>query len=258
MAGSEWTLEVYRKLCRAILSSDYRAQPVREYLRQPGPRAAILRHDVDRFPRNALRMARVEHEIGLRSTYYVRLVRGVFDPEVVTAIDALGHEVGYHYETLAKARGDMAAALHLFEREVATLRELVPIHTAAAHGSPLSRWNNLDIWSGARPAQFGLVGEAYADIDYTRVAYFTDTGRAWDATSSNLRDRAGDGAGGFPRVHTTDRLIGLIEGGECPALCIQTHPERWNETLVGRARSLALDVGANGAKRVLRQMRAAR
>lgn len=257
MLPSEWTLQSYTRLCRAVLDSGYRVQGVREFMQSPAERSVVMRHDVDRFPGNALRMAQSERELGLTSTYYVRTVRGVFDPRIIEAIHALGHEVGYHYEVLAKAAGDMRAALRLFGDELAALRRRVPVHTAAAHGSPLSRWNNYDIWTRARPEDFGLVGEAYRDIDYSRVVYFTDTGRSWGATWANLRDRVGAGASRAPQIRTTDELIELVREADLPALCVQTHPERWNDTLAGLTRSVALDLAANGAKWMLRRLRAA-
>ncbi len=257
MLGSAWTLDSYRDLCRAILRADYRVQSVRDFLQAPAQHCVVMRHDVDRFPGNALRMAHVERDLGIRSTYYVRAVRWVFDPETIKAIHALGHEVGYHYEVLARTSGDMSSALHLFGQELSMFRRHVPVSTAAAHGSPLSRWSNHDIWKQARPADFGLLGEAYLDIDYSRVLYFTDTGRSWGATWANLRDRAEGGVSAAPDVRATSGLIALVREGKMSRLCIQTHPERWNETFTGLTRSIALDLAANGAKWMLRRVRAA-
>ena len=58
----------------------------------------IIRHDVDRKPKNALSMANLESEKGIKSTYYFRSKSHVFQPEIILAIQELGHEIGYHYE----------------------------------------------------------------------------------------------------------------------------------------------------------------
>jgi len=60
----------------------------------------ILRHDVDARPQNSLRLARLEHTLGIRGTYYFRIPH-TFQPSIIQEIASLGHEIGYHYETLA-------------------------------------------------------------------------------------------------------------------------------------------------------------
>ncbi len=60
----------------------------------------ILRHDVDARPQNSLRLARLEHTLGIQGTYYFRIPH-TFQPSIIQEIASLGHEIGYHYETLA-------------------------------------------------------------------------------------------------------------------------------------------------------------
>ncbi len=216
----------------------------------------ILRHDVDRIPANALAMAELEHRLGIKSTYYVRTVPSVLSPKLVRRLHELGHEIGYHYEVLSKCGGNTKKALELFANELGQLRRLAPVTTASAHGSPLSGWNNLGIWETADPTDFGLAGEAYLQIDYAQVGYYTDTGRRWDAVRTNLRDRVESHGETFPTVRTTDELIALVESRRFPTLCIQTHPERWNATVPGFVRSALLDRAANTAKNVIRLVRA--
>ena len=66
----------------------------------------ILRHDVDRLPENSLRTARIEQEMGIRGSYYFRIVPESWDEKIIKEIAALGHEIGYHYEDV-----DLAAKL---------------------------------------------------------------------------------------------------------------------------------------------------
>ena len=235
---SQWTPQKFENLCRGIVESRYHPQNIRDYLLSPEAPAAILRHDIDRFPGNALVLGRIEHRLGLSSTYYVRTGRWVLDRDVLRELHTLGHEIGYHYEVLSKCRGDREAAGELFARELADLRSVVPIKTAAMHGSPLSPWNNLDLWCDTEPSDFDLVGEPYLSIDYSTVAYYTDTGRSWAGGRSNLRDRVQADHTLFPTVHTTDELTDLIAEGTCESICIQTHPERWNPIGLGWLRSL--------------------
>jgi hypothetical protein len=95
----------YGELCRVLLGAGYTPVTVYQYLTDPpGGRTVVLRHDVDRKPENALKMAELEHALGVCSTYYFRHP-ATFVPEVIGRVQALGHEVGYHYEVLAKGEG---------------------------------------------------------------------------------------------------------------------------------------------------------
>ncbi len=148
--------------------------------------------------------------------------------ECIAELRAQGHEIGYHYETLSKARGDLDRAVELFGRELARLRELAPVRVASMHGSPLLPWDNRQIWSRVRPEDFGLLGEAYQAVDGRQVHYFSDTGRTWHPTRFNIRDRSVAAQG--PVVESSDQLIELIRAKRCPGLCLLTHAERWSAT----------------------------
>ncbi|MDA3884539.1 MAG: polysaccharide deacetylase, partial [Candidatus Delongbacteria bacterium] len=50
----------------------------------------IIRHDVDRKPKNALKMAELENELGIRSTYYFRHKKHTFFPKIIKQIQSLG------------------------------------------------------------------------------------------------------------------------------------------------------------------------
>ena len=47
---------------------------------------------------NSLRTARIESELGIKGTYYFRMIPESFDDRVIKQIYDLGHEIGYHYE----------------------------------------------------------------------------------------------------------------------------------------------------------------
>jgi len=254
-SARDWTLDKYEELCAAVLAAGYTVRRIDEYLLEPVRPCVLLRHDIDRIPGNALAMAELEAQLGIRATYYVRKVPSAYDDGLVSRLDSLGHEVGYHYEVLSKTKGNVDAALELFSSELAELRVHAPIRTASSHGSPLSPWDSLDIWHHASPSDFGLLGEAYLQIDYSDVAYYTDTGRSWFAEGTNLRDRVESKDLELETVRTTDELVAIVEAKRYPAICIQTHPERWNATAIGETRSLLFDWSANTAKRAIRALR---
>lgn len=248
----DWTIDAYRALSRALLDTGRPLLPVRDYLRQPDPGTIILRHDVDRFPGNAIRLAELESSLGIRSTYYVRVSRSAPDSDLLKRLASLGHEVGYHYEVLAKADGDVDVALTRFREELEALRRIVEVTTVAPHGSPLSRWDSLDLWKHVPRSNFELDGDAYLDIDFASALYLTDTGRTWREARSNLRDRPLGNNADRIDIDSTHDLIDALPSMQGFPICIQTHPERWSSTLPELFRSWTLDIGAAGAKLVIR------
>jgi len=70
-------------------------------MRRNAKRFVVLRQDVDRLPGNSLSFARIQKELGIRSTFYFRSVSGSFDQEIIQEIAGMGHEIGYHYEDLS-------------------------------------------------------------------------------------------------------------------------------------------------------------
>ena len=227
----------------------------------------ILRHDVDARPQNSLRLARLEHTLGIRGTYYFRIPH-TFQPSIIQEIASLGHEIGYHYETMAtivkegmrerrdeetKRRRDeetkrMKSAYELFVENLCKFREIVPVTTICMHGSPLSRYDNREIWQKYDYRDLGITGDAYLDIDFNRVAYFTDTGRRWNGAEVSIRDKV---SGPFQfNLKTTEELIRAIP--QFPdQVMITIHPQRWNDAFLPWAGELLLQNAKNIIKRIL-------
>ena len=81
MKSLDFTTNKYKELCLSIIDSGYKICTVKDYLADlpgSGPYALILKHDVDRMPENALKMALLEKELGILSSYYFRAGSGVF------------------------------------------------------------------------------------------------------------------------------------------------------------------------------------
>lgn len=251
----DFTLAAYLAVVRALQARELPIFGVRDWLREQPARGALIRHDVDRRPHNALRMAQAEARAGLRTTYYFRVVGSAYDLDVIRAVHQLGHEVGYHYEDLALARGDVDAALASFEKHLAALRAVAPIETIAMHGSPLSRHNNLDLWRHAQPSRFGIVADAFLSVDYAATYYFTDTGRSWGATATNLRDWPPGALAPASPVRDSPALCRFIARGDAGKIAISAHPERWDATLPGWLFQGAKDGLINVAKVALSRMR---
>jgi hypothetical protein len=224
------TFANYRILLESILCSNRKAGGVEDFLdgKLGLDAAVVIRHDVDRRSNKAVVMANLEREFGIRTTYYFRTGRKGFPEKAIRKIVSLGHHVGYHYETLAKCRGNMEAALRLFQQRLEALRSITECRTVCMHGSPLSKYNNLDLMRSNRWKEFGLLGEAILSFKKFNIIYLTDTGGGWGFYGShNLRDRlpkSGEKAANMPR--STSDLLYLLERDGVP-IYLNIHPERW-------------------------------
>jgi len=101
----DFTLIVYCTLLKSLKNKGYNYLSFLKYLESENSSSLshlspslILRHDVDRLPINALRMAKLENELGIEGTYYFRIVPESYDENIIRQIAKLGHEIGYHYE----------------------------------------------------------------------------------------------------------------------------------------------------------------
>ena len=238
----DFTLSKYRELIETIVSTDYEPIAVRDYFESDPDRCIILRHDVDRAVKCSLDMAQLEHEYGIRSTYYFRHTDDVFKPEFIHAIADLGHEIGFHYEVMDKAKGDTARAIEIFKTELGELRAIEDVNTACMHGNPLAPWSNRDLWEKYDIKDFGIIAEPYLSIDYGKVLYLTDTGRTWADRNIRVKDVLDDSANirSIPNIATTNDVIDLVSKEEIPQICILAHPNRWCEDIPGWTKELVL------------------
>ncbi|MCF8011600.1 MAG: hypothetical protein K9L17_08870 [Clostridiales bacterium] len=207
----------------------------------------IIRHDVDRQPKNALKMAKLENLLGICSTYYFRYPK-TYNLDIIKTVNSLGHEVGYHYEVLDKAKGDYDKAIKIFENELKVLREDFDIKTICMHGNPLTKWDGKDLWNYYNYRDFGIIGEAFLSCK-TVSFYFTDTGRSW-CSKLNMKDNFELGKECLKVCSSLD-LIQLLQSCRTNKNYITVHPERWSNNLIYWTTALARDVIFNTGKKIL-------
>lgn len=256
----DFTLRIYRKLLTTLQHSGYRFVTFEQYCeslleeRKEEP-FVILRHDVDLKAKNSLRTAQIEHELGIKASYYFRVVPQSNQPEIIRAITALGHEIGYHYEDMAIAQGDAEQAFAHFKKQLAYFRQFYPVRTICMHGAPTSKWDGRELWKHYDYRQEGIVGEPYFDVDFSQVFYLTDTGRCWDGYRVSVRDKIPQyqdqwTAKGWV-YSTTQQLIRAIQKKQLPThIMITTHPQRWTDNLLAWLKELVMQSVKNAIKRI--------
>ncbi len=215
-----------------------------------------LRHDVDRKPQNSLAVARIERELGWKATYYFRTVPESYNEAIILQIASLGHDIGYHYESLATCHGKMDAAYDDFCRNLEKLRTLVPVSAIAMHGSPMSKWDSRELWKHHDYHKLGIDTESYLDTDFSQVFYLTDTGRRWDGYRMSVRDKIPEYQDQWDQkgwhYHSTDDIIQAIKQGTFPEhVLVNTHPQRWTDNRFQWFVELTLQSMKNIAKRCI-------
>lgn len=234
---NDFTPDAYKQLLLALQQAGYAFFTFEEWCEGKAQGCyVILRHDIDKSPENALVIAKIEAETGIRSTFFFRTSPTIFIPSIIKEIHALGHEIGYHYRDLVDASGSYEKAIILFQKNLSALRSVVPVVTICMDGCPWSKFDNRDLWKKYDYRDFGIIGEPYFDLlaplanKAGSFVYLTDTARMWDGDKYNIRDKAaGTNAYHVPVHSTFDLIRWLNTNPPVSSMMITTHPQRWTD-----------------------------
>lgn len=253
----DYTHQQYISLCSRLINASYDFHSVDEYLlnnssiQKKNKKIIIIRHDVDRWIHNSVKMAQIEKKMGIKSTYYFRYP-GTFSPSAIKLIFLYGHEIGYHYEVLSKTKGDIFLAWELFQKELAIFRTVAPVQTVSMHGSPLSPYNNRNLWDYYSLFDVGVIGEAYSLPG--DILYLSDTGRSWNG-KNNLRDHMSGKIYHTLKIRSTKDLIEFIDREKPSLLYLNIHPERWNNSPISYSVSFIMDTVFAAGKKMIKILR---
>jgi hypothetical protein len=245
----DFSFRQYTELCSTLLDR-HNPVSVAKFLTENMENVAIIRHDIDKKPQNALIIAEIERDLGIQSTFYFRTIPEVFNIDIMKKIHAMGHEIGFHYEVLDKAKGDTGKAIDIFEKEL----KLFPfdIRTICMHGNPLTPWVNKDLWKDVDFKKYGIIGEAYLSINFSSLYYFSDTGRSWNGKYS-VKDLTDTRDPTSEKITNTEKLKEFIRR-KPGNYYIVTHPQRWNDALIPWTVELICqsikNIGKSGIKRM--------
>ena len=260
MIVMDFTLQKYTELLRQLKSSGYRFVTFEEYCLHKqeldAEQFVILRHDVDLKAENSLETAAIEHSLEIKASYYFRVVEQSNKPEIIQAIADSGHEIGYHYEDMAICGGDATRSISHFEKQLAYFRQFYPVKTICMHGAPRSKFDGRDLWKRYDYRNYGIVGEPYFDVDFSKVFYLTDTGRRWDGFNVSVRDKVPVYQDEWVRkglvYHGTDDILGALKEGSFPRqIMLTTHPQRWTDNRFQWMKEMLLQRGKNAVKRII-------
>lgn len=186
----------------------------------------ILRHDIDTDCDTALAFAGIEHEMGIKASYFFRL--STWKTSLIKRIAALDHEVGYHYEELAtfaktrhltnqsEVRSELPRIRKAFAQNLLRLRREsgLPLRGFASHGDFANR--KLDLTN-----RLILTEQSFRDelsLDYE--AYDAEISQAYRL---HVSDKP------YPVVFSPESPQGLITRGN--SFLLLTHPRWWKTNL---------------------------
>ncbi len=168
----------------------------------------FIRHDVDISLPRAVKMAKIEKEIGIHATYFFRMHAEKYTFEqaipIIKQLHSDGYGIGLHYEVLSHTLGHREKAITLFEEDIKRLRDVVPTHTVCAHGA--RGYSNRDIWSEINHD----ILEVQSAYDLKNDKYLTDAG------GKNLIDSEGN--------HLIEEIYSAKAGQVVQVLI---HPDWW-------------------------------
>jgi hypothetical protein len=198
----KFTLKKYSEFLESI--SKYKILTCREFQNSHSTSETViaLRHDIDQNINRSVKMAEIESQHEIKSTYFVLHTADYYlkSFDKFKYIQSLGHEIGFHNDLMTLKHPKISLEIEL---EFLRLCGLI-ITGTASHGNK-QRTDNLAFWEDYKLNDFGLDYEAYS-LDHNR--YFSDCtfifGHRWHPDSVNWSEmKAGD------RIQ------------------ILTHPEHW-------------------------------
>lgn len=253
----DFTYSILSDLIREFVKHNYSIQTFEQFVLTPSFRTIIIRHDIDRFPSNALKMTSMEKDLGIQTTYFFRTVNNVFKEKIIRSVVDFGHEVAYHYEDLTLAKGDFDKAIISFKSNLSRIRKYYPCKTICMHGSPLSKWDNKKLWSH-RDAfgkkydyrDFGIIADTSLDINYDEVFYITDNGMGWNKTDTSIRDKV-ESKFNIP-IRSSEHFIELIKENKLPdKIMLNAHPDTFFDPGVKWLLNYSLIKSKNIVKRII-------
>jgi len=168
----DFTLEHYKEIIANALSADYKFSGFHE---RATNMQVYLRHDVDVSIDMALRMAQIDADIGVKSTFFVlpnSPTYNILDNDTIDKImriEALGHWVGLHID-LPRTYTDVQQATYLMYDYY---KQFLPIIPVVSYHRP-SKLN-----SNVFGMQLNGLINTYEDRFVRDCKYIRDSSRQW-------------------------------------------------------------------------------
>jgi hypothetical protein len=101
-------------------------------------------------------------------------------------------------------------------------------------------------------SDFGIISKPYFDLNFSKILYLTDTGRRWDGSVVNSRDKIKSPLLIPQKIHSTNDIIQAVSDYKFSKKIIFTfHPQRWNEGYIPWVEELIFQNAKNPIKHAM-------
>ena len=147
--------------------------------KNPDKILVLIRHDVDISLKRSQQLMLLEQQLTIPACYYIRNNNDTYTfEEAQTFIQQLStspfFEVGFHYESISKCKGDLERATESFLKEVSLFRQIYPLRMVCPHG--VSKYHN------------GLI-EKRKLVDFSKLGIFSAYSLPYDYYTSDSGGR---------------------------------------------------------------------
>ena len=135
----KFTYAAYRELIELLKQKEYQFCGYFDYADKK--KSVIMRHDIDNSVAHSVRLAQIEYEAGIQSTYFVLLKTDFYNPasksvnDDLRKIKDLGHEIGLHFDETVYQGDDAESLPKMIRKEAGILADICgfPIRSFSMH-----------------------------------------------------------------------------------------------------------------------------
>lgn len=201
----EFTYKAYRDLLALLREHGYTFSSYHNYFDYD--KSVILRHDIDMNIDKALRMAQIEAEMSVASTYFVLVTSNFYNvfskenQDMLRELHEMGHEVGLHFDE-AKYDGRGIDMVQAMEQETELLTQCMgcPVRSISMHRP------SKETLAADYVIKSGEIVNSYGTEFFHNHKYVSDSRRNW-----------------------REDVLSIIRSGEYDRLHVLTHPFWYDE-----------------------------
>ena len=230
----------WKKFCQELNKKNIISIPACE-VQSSLDKYLVLKHDVETKVSHAYKLARIEHLNGHCGSYYVQayLLDNQKNVRLLKEMQAMGHEISYHYDVMDSNKGDIEKALVEFEGNLDKFRSNgFDIKTVCQHGNPIVERKGYN--SNRDFFRDYSVNEKYQDISDimvnfkekkgTEYLYFSDAGRKFKLIYDPINNDIVDSSDKDKVVKNLDELTTIVcQDGR---YIVSIHPHRWTNSRI--------------------------
>ena len=224
------------QFCRELKEKGIVSIPAKE-VKESMTSFLVLKHDIENTVPKAYRLAEIEHKYGHRGSYYAHayLLNDPKNVDLLKKMQAMGHEISYHYDVMDSNHGNLDGAIREFEENRQRFEKLgFPIITVCQHGNPVVErvgyTSNRDFFRSYRVQDLypniADIMVDYKDKYHTDYSYFSDAGRKFKLIFDPINN---DIVNSDDKNIPYEDLNELMEALPSKAI-ISTHPHRWTDS----------------------------